>query len=133
MSNKNDNIKDEQIDNSGVHERSRLKHTALSEYEDPDVIKVHKELKERVKEKRKKDKEQSKLNDLQYHKHERRSFKFVMKQWWYGMNKESKRISWPSPRYLITSFLIVALIVLILTALFFGVTEIFIALGILNS
>ncbi|WP_033159883.1 preprotein translocase subunit SecE [Mycoplasmoides alvi] len=127
--NENFNIESNQ---SEIHERSISRRSVLSEYEDPDVLKAHKELKERVKEKRKQEKENYKLADNENVKGEKLGFKFRIKQWWFGMNKESKRISWPTPKYLISSFLIVLLIVAILTGLFFGISEIFVALGILK-
>lgn len=133
MAQKNESLNENNEKNkSEIHERSTVRRSVLSEYEDADVLRVHKELKERVKEKRKKDKENYKLANNEPLKGEKLGFKFRIKQWWFGMNKESKRISWPTPKYLITSFLIVILIVAILTAVFFGISEIFIALGILK-
>ncbi len=113
--------------------RKRGKKAVLSEYDDPDVARAHRELREKAKIKQKADKAKAREQEETYHPREKRSFGYVMKQWWFGMSKESKRISWPTPKALVTSFLIVVLIVAVLTAVFFGITEIFVAAGILNS
>lgn len=127
MSNNNDN---NQIQTE-INERKISKHSKLSEYEDPNVLLEHKKLKERVEKKRKEEKWRNKQNDYPNFK-EKIGFKMRVKRWWFGMDKEIKRISWPSSKHLIISLLIVIFIVAVLTGIFFGINQLFIFIGILN-
>lgn len=113
--------------------KHRSQRSVMSEYLDEDVQKVHKELKERLQDKRKKDKSKNKEQEPEVKvPGEKLGFKFRFKRWWFGMDKEVKRMSWPTSKQLITNFLIVIAIVGILTALFFGINQIFISAGILS-
>lgn len=107
------------------------KRSVLSEYMDEDVQKIHKELKEKVQSKRKKEKAESKEMDAEFVK-EKLGFKYRMKRWWFGMDKEVKRMTWPTAKQLLTNFLIVIFVVALLTLLFFGINQIFVSAGILN-
>ncbi|MCV3743594.1 preprotein translocase subunit SecE [Ureaplasma sp. ES3154-GEN] len=60
-------------------------------------------------------------------KYEKNSF--LIERWFYGVNKELRRTSWPTKRVVITSFLVIITIVLILMAIFYGIDAAFIRLS----
>lgn len=130
-------INDDQNDlsnaSSSINLRRDQKKTKFSNYEDESIHDVHKKMRDRAIEKRAKDKKNKKIDDAVFAKRDHLSFSYRFKRWWFGMGKESRRIAWATPKNLIISFLIVLFIVALLTALFYGINEIFISVGILKS
>lgn len=118
---------------SSINLRRDQKKTKFSNYEDESIHDMHKKMRDRAIEKRAKDKKNKKIDDAVFAKKERLGFSYRFKRWWFGMSKESRRIAWATPKNLIISFLIVIFIVAILTALFYGINEIFISVGILKN
>lgn len=130
-------INDDQNDllnaSSSINLRRDQKKTKFSNYEDESIHDMHKKMRDRAIEKRAKDKKNKKIDDAVFAKREHLSFSYRFKRWWFGMGKESRRIAWATPKNLIISFLIVLFIVALLTALFYGINEIFISVGILKN
>lgn len=118
---------------SAINLRKDQKRTKFTNYEDETIHDMHKKMRDWAIEKRAKDKKNRKLDDAAFAKKERLGFNYRFKRWWFGMSKESRRIAWATPKNLIISFLIVLFIVAILTALFYGINEIFISVGILKN
>lgn len=118
---------------SSINLRKDQKKTKFIDYQDETIHDMHKKMRDRAIEKRAKDKKNKKLEDAAFAKKERLGFSYRFKRWWFGMAKESRRIAWATPKNLIISFLIVLFIVAILTALFYGINEIFISVGILKN
>ncbi|QEX46187.1 preprotein translocase subunit SecE [Mycoplasmoides gallisepticum] len=107
----------------------------LESYQDDNIKKEQQKIKEEALEQKKlkeEREEQEYREQLQREKKNKGSLGLRLKRWWFGMEKESRRITWCTPKLLITNFLIVIAIVAFLTGLLFGIDQIFNAIGILK-
>ncbi|QZX49088.1 preprotein translocase subunit SecE [Mycoplasma sp. E35C] len=107
----------------------------LESYQNDDIKKEQQKIKEQALEEKKKKEQQEELEYQEQRAKEKAnkvSFSYKLKRWWFGMEKESRRISWCTPKNLIISFLIVIVVVAFLTGLLFGIDQIFYAVGILK-
>lgn len=57
------------------------------------------------------------------------SLRLRIKRFWYGMGKESKRISWAKPKELGKGMLTVFIIIVVLAFIFFGISRLIIYSG----
>ncbi|MDC4163594.1 preprotein translocase subunit SecE [Mycoplasma sp. T363T] len=107
----------------------------LESYQDDNIKKEQQKIKEQALEE-KKLKEQKEEEEYQEQRRREKAnkvaFSYRLKRWWFGMEKESRRISWCTPKMLVTNFLIVIVVVALLTGLLFGIDQIFYSVGILK-
>ncbi|WP_027122159.1 preprotein translocase subunit SecE [[Mycoplasma] imitans] len=107
----------------------------LESYQDDNIKKEQQKIKEQALEEKKlkEEREEQEYREQRLkEKNSKGSVGLRLKRWWFGMEKESRRISWCTPKMLITNFLIVIAIVAFLTVLLFGIDQIFNAIGILK-
>ena len=114
-----------------INLRQANKKTKLSDYSDKEIREQHRIMRDRVVSKKAKEKKENQESEVTVVK-EKVSFSFRLKRWWFGMAKESRRISWATPKNLIASFIIILVVIAVLTGIFYGINQIFITVGILK-
>lgn len=115
---------------SGVHHVKISKKAKITAYKNQTFFAEQQKMRDEVTARKKREKQEERL--LYAASGDKVPAKIKFKRWWYGMKKETRRVAWPSPRYLVTSLLIVILIIVVMTAVFYGVYELFISLGVIN-
>ncbi|WP_052663508.1 preprotein translocase subunit SecE [[Mycoplasma] testudinis] len=116
----------------GINLRQGNKKVKLSDYQDNEIHQQHRSMRDRVVSKKIQEKKDNKKSEPDLTPKEKIGFGFRLKRWWFGMSKESRRISWATPKNLVISFIIVVVAIAVLTGIFYGINEIFVSAGILK-
>lgn len=109
--------KNNELNNEAIENESNIENVALGNSNDKQEIEVTtKEKIVKTKDEEKKDKKLKKIEKKYKQK------KHTFKKYFYGVGKEFERVTWTSKKNLFTSFMVVVVVVIFFSLVFFGVT-----------